>query len=75
MTLRLVIKGDAMQIRENDFYNPCRTVDIDIPDGTLDAVHEYVVGVEVIKSYQQKEKKSISCNEDYCEIVFEEDQQ
>ena len=73
MTLRLVIKGDAIQIGENDFYNPCRTVDIDVPDGTLDTVHEYVVGVEVMKPYQLKEKKSFSCNDDYCEIIFEDD--
>lgn len=58
MTLRLILKGDAIQIGENDFYNPCRTVDIDIPDGILDAVHEYIVGVEVIKPYQPKEDES-----------------
>ena len=73
MTLRLVIKGDAIQIGENSFYNPCRTVDIDVPDDTLDTVHECVVGVEVIKPYQPKEKKSLSCNDDYCEIIFDED--
>ena len=28
---------------------------------------------KMIKPYQPKEKKSIFCNDDYCEIVFDED--
>jgi len=29
---------------------------------------------EIPDPYQPKEKKSLSCNDDYCEIIFEEDE-
>jgi hypothetical protein len=46
MKIRLLIKSDAIQYGENDFY--CRrTVDVEIPDNSIDKEHEYIIGVEV----------------------------
>lgn len=50
MIIRLLIKGDAIQIGEHDFYNPCRTIDISVLDDTIDIEHEHIIGVEVIKN-------------------------
>ena len=47
MRIRLLIKGDAIQYGEDDFYCPCRTVDVEIPDNSIDKEHEYIIGVEV----------------------------
>ena len=47
MRIRLLIKGDAIQYGENDFYCPCRTVDVEIPDNSIDKEHEHIIGVEV----------------------------
>lgn len=47
MKLRLLIKGDAIQCGENDFYCPCRTIDVVVADDLLDKEHEHIIGVEV----------------------------
>ena len=47
MRIRLLIKGDAIQYGENDFYCPCRTVDVEIADNLVDKEHEHIIGVEV----------------------------
>ena len=47
MKIRLLIKGDAIQCGENEFYCPCRTVDVDIADNLIDKEHEHIIGVEV----------------------------
>lgn len=47
MKIRLLIKGDAIQCGEYDFYNPCRTIDICVTDNLIDKEHEHIIGVEV----------------------------
>ena len=47
MKIRLLIKGDAIQYGENDFYCPCRTIDIMVADDLIDKAHEHIIGVEV----------------------------
>lgn len=47
MKLRLLIKGDAIQYGENDFYCPCRTIDITVADDLIDKAHEHIIGVEI----------------------------
>ncbi len=47
MKLRLLIKGDAIQFAENDFYCPCRTIDIAVAGDLIDKAHEHIVGVEI----------------------------
>lgn len=47
MKIRLLIKGDAIQYGENDFFTPCKTIDIDVADGLIDKEHEHIVGVEI----------------------------
>ena len=47
MKIRLLIKGDAIQFGENDWYCPCHTVDVNIADYLIDKEHEHVIGVEV----------------------------
>ena len=47
MKIRLLIKGDAIQYGENDFYCPCRTIDVDIANNLIDKEHEHIIGVEV----------------------------
>lgn len=47
MKMRLLIKGDAIQYGENDFYCPCRTIDIMVADDLIDKAHEHIIGVEV----------------------------
>lgn len=47
MKIRLLIKGDAIQFGENDFYCPCRTVDVNVTDNLIDTKHEHIIGVEV----------------------------
>ena len=54
MTLRIIIKGDAIQFGENDFYTPCRTVDVEVPDDFLDIIHEHITGVEVLQCYKDQ---------------------
>ena len=47
MKIRLLIKGDAIQCGEDDFYCPYRTVDVNIADNLIDKEHEHIIGVEV----------------------------
>ena len=47
MKIRLLIKGDAIQCGENDFFCPCKTIDIDVADGLIDKKHEHIIGVEI----------------------------
>lgn len=47
MKIRLLIKGDAIQIGVDEFVNVCRTKDIEIPDDAIDVEHEYIIGVEI----------------------------
>ena len=47
MKIRLLIKGDAIQYGENDFYCPCRTVDVEIANNLVDKEHEHIIGVEI----------------------------
>ena len=47
MKIRLLIKGDAIQYGENDFYCPCRTIDVNVADDLIDKGHEHIIGVEV----------------------------
>lgn len=56
MTIRLLIKGDAIQCGEDDFYCPCRTVDVKIADNLIDKEHEHIIGVE-IEPQEREDKK------------------
>lgn len=47
MKIRLLIKGDAIQCGEDDFYCPYRTVDVNIADNLIDKEHEHIIGVEI----------------------------
>ena len=47
MILRLLIKGDAIQIGESEFYCPCKTKDIKVANDFIDVEHEHIVGVEI----------------------------
>ena len=47
MQIRLLTKGDAIQYGENDFYCPCRTIDVEVADNSIDIKHEHIIGVEV----------------------------
>lgn len=55
MRVRLLIKGDAIQCGENDFYCPCRTVDVDIEDNLIDKEHEHIIGVEIEPKAESEE--------------------
>lgn len=55
MRVRLLIKGDAIQCGENDFYCPCRTVDVDIEDNLIDKKHEHIIGVEIEPKAESEE--------------------
>ena len=47
-------KADAIQYGENDFYCPCRTVDVDITDNLIDKEHEHIIGVEIEPQESEK---------------------
>lgn len=59
MKIRLILKCDPVQIGEDEFYNPWKTVDLDIPDDLIDVEHEYIVGAV---AYARKEEKRIDEN-------------
>lgn len=44
MIIRLILKGDAVQIGEDEFYNPWRPADLDVPDDLIDVKNEHIVG-------------------------------
>lgn len=47
MKIRLILKGGAVQIGEDEFYNPWRSVDLDVPDDLIDVKNEHIVGAVV----------------------------
>lgn len=57
MRIRLLIKGDAIQFGENDFYCPCRTVDVEITDNLFDKEHEHIIGVEIEPKAESEDKE------------------
>ncbi len=54
MKIRLLIKGDAIQIGECEFYNPCKTIDVDVPDDAIDIDHEHIIGAEILNDIAEK---------------------
>ena len=54
MKIRLILKGDAVQIGEDEFYNPWRTVDLYVPDDLMDIKHEHIVGAVVLDTHSNE---------------------
>ena len=55
MKIRLLIKGDAIQYGENDYYCPCRTIDVNVADNLIDKEHEHIIGVEIEPQAESEE--------------------
>ena len=60
MILRLVIKGDAIQIGESEFYCPCKTKDIEVANDFIDVEHEHIIGVEINPVIEKEIKESFN---------------
>ena len=54
MTVRLIIRGEPVQIDETEFYSPWKTIDVFVTDDVLDVEKDHIVGATILTEEDYK---------------------